>query len=70
MGIIVERPLHIQAKSRDHEIVRVQTKVSKGRPCRTPLHKECPKHHGHEGDPRVTPMTCGAIGDRAQVILV
>ena len=38
--------------------------------CRTPLHEECPQHHGHKGDPGVTPGTCGAIGERAQVILV
>ena len=37
---------------------------------RTPLYEECPKHHGHKGDPGVTPGTCGAIGERAQVILV
>jgi hypothetical protein len=35
-----------------------------------PLHKECPKHHWHKGDPGVTPGTCGADGERAQVILV
>ena len=34
--------------------------------CRAPLHKECPKPHGHKGDPGVTPGTCGAIGERAQ----
>ena len=38
--------------------------------CRAPLLKECPQHHGHKGDPGVTPGTCGAIGERAQVILV
>jgi hypothetical protein len=32
-------PLHTQAKSRDHEIVRAQKKVSKGRP-KTPS-KSC-----------------------------
>ena len=32
--------------------------------------KECPKHHGHKGDPGVTPGTCGAGGEKAQVILV
>ena len=32
--------------------------------------KGCPKHHGHKGDPGVTPRTCGAGGERAQVILV
>jgi hypothetical protein len=35
-----------------------------------PLHKGCPKHHGHKGDPGVTPRTCGAGGEKAQVILV
>ena len=30
--------------------------------CRTPLYEECPKHHGHKGDPGVTLGTCGAIG--------
>ena len=38
--------------------------------CRAPLHEECPKHHGHKGDPGVAPETCTAIGERAQVILV
>ena len=32
-------PLHTRAKSRDHEIVRAQKKVSKGRP-KTPHYKE------------------------------
>ena len=38
--------------------------------CHAPLHEECPKHHGHKGGPGVTPGTCGAVGERAQVILV
>jgi len=38
--------------------------------CRAPLHKGCPKHQGHKGDPEVTPGTCGANGEKAQVILV
>ena len=38
--------------------------------CRAPLFEECPQHHGHKKDPRVTRKTCGAIGERAQVILV
>ena len=38
--------------------------------CRTPLLEECLQHHGHKGDPGVTLGTCGAIGERAQVILV
>ena len=41
-----------------------------GGECRAPLHEECPQHHGHKGDPGVTPGTCGAVGERAQVILV
>ena len=41
-----------------------------GGECRAPLFEECPQHHGHKGDPGVTPGTCGAIGERAQVILV
>ena len=40
------------------------------RKCRVPLQKGCPKHHGHKGDPEVTPGTCGAGGEKAQVILV
>ena len=39
-------------------------------PCHAPLLEECPQHYGHKGDPGVTPRTCGAIGERAQVILV
>ena len=38
--------------------------------CRAPFLEECPQHHGHKGDPGVTPGTCGAIGERTQVILV
>jgi hypothetical protein len=38
--------------------------------CRAPLHKGCPKHQGHKGDPGMTPGTCGAGGEKAQVILV
>jgi hypothetical protein len=41
-----------------------------GGECRAPLQKECPKHHGHKGDPGVTPGTCGAGGEKVQVILV
>jgi hypothetical protein len=32
--------------------------------------KGCPKHQGHKEDPGVTPGTCGAGGEKAQVILV
>jgi hypothetical protein len=38
--------------------------------CRAPLQKGCPKHQGHKGDPGVTPGTCGAGDEKAQVILV
>jgi hypothetical protein len=38
--------------------------------CRAPLHKRCPKHQGHKGDPGVTPGTCCADGEKAQLILV
>jgi hypothetical protein len=38
--------------------------------CRAPPHKECPQHHGHKEDPGVTPETCGAIGERDQVVLM
>ena len=32
--------------------------------------EECPQHHGHKGDAGVTLGTCGANGERAQMILV
>ena len=38
--------------------------------CRTPLREVCLKHHGHNGDPIMTLGTCGAVGERAQVIIV
>ena len=38
--------------------------------CCTPLFEECLQHHKHKGDLGMTPKTCGAISDRAQVILV
>jgi hypothetical protein len=38
--------------------------------CRAPLYEECMQHHGHKGDPGVTPRTCGAIGGKDQVILM
>jgi hypothetical protein len=34
-------PLHTRAKSRDHEIVRAQKKVSKGRPAKSLPPKSC-----------------------------
>ena len=33
--------------------------------CCAPFHEESSKHHGQKGDPKVTPNTCGAIGERA-----
>jgi hypothetical protein len=38
--------------------------------CHAHLHEECPKHLGHKRDLGVTPGTCGAGGERAQLILV
>ena len=38
--------------------------------CRAPHLEECLQHHGQKGDPGVMPETCGAIGERAQGILV
>jgi hypothetical protein len=46
------------------------TYVLHGLHCRAPLHKGCPKHQGHKRDPGVTLGTCGASGEKAQVILV
>ena len=34
------------------------------------LYEQCSQYHRHKGDPIVTPETCGAIGKRAQMILV
>ena len=38
--------------------------------CRSPLHEECPKQYGHNEDFGVAPGTCGAVGERDQMILV
>ena len=35
-----------------------------------PLHEECLKLHGHKGDVRVRPGTCGDVGEKAPMILV
>ena len=35
-----------------------------------PLLHEDPKHHGYKGDPGVTPGSCGAVGEKVQVILM
>ena len=51
-------------------MVQIVSAVVEAGDCRAPLLEECPQHHGHKGDPGVTPGTCGAIGERAQVILV
>ena len=37
--------------------------------CCAPLHRQCSIHHGHRNDSEITPWTCDAIGERAQVIL-
>ena len=41
-----------------------------GGECHAPLHMECPKHQGHKGNSAMILKTCGAVGERAQVILV
>ena len=33
--------------------------------CCAPLYEKYLKHHGHKGDPIVTPGTCGAVCERA-----
>jgi hypothetical protein len=38
--------------------------------CRALLHEERPQHHGHKGNPTVTPETCDVIGERVQLILM
>ena len=38
--------------------------------CCVPLHEKFPQHHVHKEEPEVIPGTCGAVGKRAQVILV
>ena len=38
--------------------------------CSTPLHEKCLQHHGQKGNLRVMHKFRGAIGDRAQVVLV
>ena len=38
--------------------------------CRASLFEECPPHHGHKEDPGLMLGTCGAIGERTQLILV
>ena len=48
--------------------IKIERGIRQG--CRIPLLEECPQHHGHKGNPGVTPGTCGAIGERAQMILV
>ena len=53
-----------------HSHIMNKLLTSKKLKGRAPLLEECPQHHGHKGDPGVTPGTCGAIGERAQVILV
>jgi hypothetical protein len=54
----------------DVVIVEEALGVEEGIQCRAPLQKGCPKHQGHKGDPGVTPGTCDAGAEKAQVILV
>ena len=52
-------------------MARMLKKISKSiLSCRAPLLEEFLQHHGHKGDHGVTPKTCGAISERAHVILV
>jgi hypothetical protein len=30
----------------------VKLRIDNGRECLVPLHEECPKHHGHKGNPK------------------
>jgi hypothetical protein len=41
-----------------------------GGECYAPFHMESPKHHGHKASPGVTHVICGAVGERAAVILM
>ena len=41
-----------------------------GGECYAFLLEECPQDHGHKGDPGMMLGTCGAIGEKIQVILV
>ena len=38
--------------------------------CRASFNEECPQHHGHKGDPKVISGTYGAVGEKAQVIIL
>ena len=40
------------------------------RPLLRTFPKGCPKHHGHKEDLGVTPGTCDADGEKAQMVLV
>jgi hypothetical protein len=58
----------IVASSDSEEVTLERTTSSCN--CCAPLQKGCSKHHGHKGDPGVTPGTCGAGSEKAQMILV
>ena len=53
----------------EYEIVSIHVCLHWGG-WQSPLHEECPKHHGHKGDPGVTPTICRVVGKMAQVILL
>jgi hypothetical protein len=66
-------PSFLHTKPREEECMLTLPNfflTKKNLPCRAALHKGCPKHHGHKGDPGVTSGTCGADGEKTQVILV
>ena len=78
MGNPKGTPTQVNLKVSGSSVVRSLEKDSKvaNRPprndtfCRPPLHEDYPQHHRYKGDPGMTPRIYGAIGKRAQVILV
>ena len=78
MDCLLKENVELRARADEGDALRAENKelkewmkeAEKEVKCRAPLLEECPQHHGHKGDPGVTPGTCGAIGERTQVILV
>jgi hypothetical protein len=73
-GFGAECGIWVQARGPESKCIwlgqKSKLQLKGGVECRAPLQKGCQKHHGHKGDPGVTPGTCGAGGEKAQVILV
>ena len=63
------RPFHLYPIVKIILVNAVRADEGKGL-CHTPFLEECPQYNGHKRDSGVTPKTCGAINERAQVILV